>query len=171
MPCLKIKILFRPYRESNVPPPPTPPSKPSRPAPTASDFYYKDVVETTPAPAAYTRTTTTESSDKPYASSENFPTVPNILKFYHSEASSPSEPFYRPVEEVSNEVEEGASNYGFEDGSQFFNDSEIFPQFIKNTVVEFSSPDGEDGKQSQFHSSTNSILLPIIISCNKKRKL
>ena len=143
----KWKYLFRPYREtvkSTVPPPPTPPSKPNRPAPTASDFYYKDIVETPPAPAVYTRTT--EASDEPYASSENFPTVPNILKFYHSEATNPSEPFYRPAEEVSNEVEEEASNYGFEDGSQFFNDSEIFPKFIQNTVVEFSSPNGEDGE-------------------------
>ena len=54
------------------------------------------------------------------------------------------------VEEVENEVEEEASNYGFEDGSQFFNDSEVFPQFIKNTVVEFSNPSGEDGKKSNL---------------------
>ena len=82
--------------------------------------------------------------------SDSFPTVPNILKFYSSDATKPSEPFYRPAEEVENEVEEEASNYGFEDGSQFFNDSEVFPQFIKNTVVEFSNPSGEDGKKNNL---------------------
>ena len=141
--------MIRPYRESgkgNVPPPPTPPSKPSRPSPTASDFYYKDI-ETTTAPPVYTRTTTEAADENPYPSPDSFPTVPNILKFYSSDATKPSEPFYRPAEEVENEVEEEASNYGFEDGSQFFNDSEVFPQFIKNTVVEFSNPSGEDGKK------------------------
>ena len=155
-------MISRPYRETvkgNVPPPPTPPSKPSRPAPTASDFYYKDIVETTPAPAVYTRTTTTEApEEKPYGFSQNFPTVPNILKFHSSEATKPSEPFYRPVEEVTNEVEKDAPNYGYEDGSQFFNDSEIFPQFIQNTVVEFSSPNGEDGKCISWSIAGSSLI-------------
>ena len=135
-----------------MPDPPTPPPKPVQP--TASDFYYKDIDDTTPSTTVYTRTTT-KASEKPseYESSEDVPTVPNILKFYHSDASdSPTfEPaFYSPSQEEneeSNEIEEGAPNYNFEnEGSRFFNNSEIFPQFIQNTVNEFANPSGEDGK-------------------------
>ena len=129
--------------------------------PTASDFYYKDIGETTPSSVVYTRTTT-KASEKPseYAFSENLPTVPNILKFYHSDASRANQnenndrpayqqTLYRPSleePEESNEIEEEPPTYSFEnEGSKFFNNSEIFPQFIKNTVVEFSNPAGEDG--------------------------
>ena len=86
--------------------------------------------------------------------------MPNILKFYHSDASRANQnenndrpayqqTLYRPSQEEpeeSNEIEEEPPTYSFEnEGSKFFNNSEIFPQFIKNTVVEFSNPAGEDG--------------------------
>ena len=112
--------------------------------PTASAFYYKDIAETTPS-----------SAPSEYAFSDNVPTVPNILKFHHSDASSANQnenndrptyqhTRYRPSQEEpeeTNEIKEYINN----EGSKFFNNSEIFPQFIKNTVVEFSNPAGEDG--------------------------
>ena len=92
--------------------------------------YYNDISQTTPSSVVYTRTTT-KASEKPseYAFSENLPTVPDIQQFYQSEA-----------------IDKETPNYSFDnEGSKFFNNSEIFPQFIKNTVVEFSNPAGEDG--------------------------
>ena len=160
-----ILYLWRPYRETvksqphtTVPPPPTRPPKPVRP--TASDFYYKDISETTPSSVVYTKTTTkAPEKQSEYAFSDNLGTVPNILKFYHSDASANQnensdrptyqQTLYRPSQEETeepNDIEEETPNYSFEnEGSKFFNNSEIFPQFIKNTVVEFSNPAGEDG--------------------------
>ena len=140
-------------QQSSVPPPPTPPPKPSRYTPTPSEFYYKDIVETTLAPFIYRPIEVTEQP----SSSENIPTVPNILKFYLSDASDYQhqsnerpvyqESFYRPTndEEPSEKDDEEEQTYDFEQGSKFYNNTEFFPQFVTNTVAEFSNPAGEDG--------------------------
>ena len=92
--------------------------------------------------------TTSEDFYQSYGSSGHIPTVPNVLKFHLSEATGYQNhdidnSFYQQF----NEVEQEPPKYTFTDeGSKFFNNSEIFPTFIKDTVDEFSNPAGEDGK-------------------------
>ena len=95
--------------------------------------------------------TTSEDFYQSYGSSGHIPTVPNVLKFHLSEATGYQnhENFDSSFYQQFNEVEQEPPKYTFTDeGSKFFNNSEIFPPFIKDTVDEFSNPAGEDGKFS-----------------------
>ena len=111
------------------PPPPTPPPKPEDASPTPSGYYYKEIVQTTP-------------------STYDIPTVPNILKFYSSDATGYQGESSGP--EYYQEFSYRPSGYE-ENADEGYSDADFFPSFVTNTVSDFSSPAGEDGRYPSIY--------------------
>jgi len=179
-----VQKLF-PYRlnrevQQKPPPPPTPPPKPIRATPTPSEWYYKDIQPTTTTP----RVTYQEQKSQGSASFNNddVPTVPNILKFYLTDATQYPKTFSsdddddRPYSNYQQgftsfnsgrkeqeehrqppppqQQQDYADEIAYDIGSPvvFYNDTEgFFPEFVSNTVSDFSSSAGEDGKHRSSH--------------------